>query len=143
LCDNLLLQKNVQSLCENTVFLCVNPIDPFNKSTLPAVQNDDLELLKLVLAAVNSSGEMKGGKSALGFSQCDFNIVSNLLRTLQVKQVYLYNLAKSWKELAGQVQVQKGAEFTDGGQNRVDASGQMPFPLLVDYEEMTLFRTKR
>ena len=133
-------------MCENTVFLCVNPIDPFNKSTLPAVQNDDLELLKLVLAAVNSSGEMKnvqGGKSALSFSQCDFNIVNNLLRTLQVKQVYLYNLAKSWKDLAGQVQVQKGSEFTDGGQNRVDASGQMPFPLLVDYEEMTLFRTKR
>jgi len=28
LCDNLLLQKNEQSLCENTVFLCVNLIDP-------------------------------------------------------------------------------------------------------------------
>jgi len=28
LCDNLLLQKCVQSLCEMTVFLCVNLIDP-------------------------------------------------------------------------------------------------------------------
>ena len=28
MCDNLLLQKNIQSLCENTVFLCVNLIDP-------------------------------------------------------------------------------------------------------------------
>jgi len=28
LCDNLLLQKCVQSLCEITVFLCVNLIDP-------------------------------------------------------------------------------------------------------------------
>jgi hypothetical protein len=34
LCDNLLLQKNVQSLCENTVFLCVNLIDPNPESTL-------------------------------------------------------------------------------------------------------------
>ena len=32
LCDNLLLQKNVQSLCENTVFLCVNLIDPLGES---------------------------------------------------------------------------------------------------------------
>ena len=30
LCDNLLLQKNIQSLCENTVFLCVNLIDPLS-----------------------------------------------------------------------------------------------------------------
>jgi len=28
LSDNLLLQKNAQSLCEKTVFLCVNLIDP-------------------------------------------------------------------------------------------------------------------
>ena len=28
LCDNLLLQKRVQSLCSNTVILCVNLIDP-------------------------------------------------------------------------------------------------------------------
>ena len=28
MCDNLLLQKNVPSLCENTVFMCVNLIDP-------------------------------------------------------------------------------------------------------------------
>jgi len=32
LCDNLLLQKNLQSLCENTVFLCVNLIDPSDKT---------------------------------------------------------------------------------------------------------------
>ena len=33
LCDNLLLQKNTQSLCENTVFLCVNLIDPSLNNT--------------------------------------------------------------------------------------------------------------
>jgi len=31
LCDNLLLQKCVKSLCEITVFLCVNLIDPETK----------------------------------------------------------------------------------------------------------------
>jgi hypothetical protein len=30
MCDNLLLQKCAQSLCENTVILCVNLIDPIN-----------------------------------------------------------------------------------------------------------------
>ena len=31
-CDNLLLQKRAQSLCEMTVFLCVNLIDPNNNN---------------------------------------------------------------------------------------------------------------
>ena len=36
LCENLLLQKRVQSLCEITVFLCANLIDPSaTNPTLP------------------------------------------------------------------------------------------------------------
>ncbi len=33
-CDNLLLQKFVQSLCENTFILCVNIIDPLSSGNI-------------------------------------------------------------------------------------------------------------
>ena len=52
LCDNLLLQKCSQSLCEMTVFLCVNLIDPSN----------EWERGEKVQARVDAAGHAPGRK---------------------------------------------------------------------------------
>lgn len=123
-----------------------------------AVQNDDLELLKLVLAVVNNnidpnSVQSSGGssKSVMGFTQSDFNIVNNILKTLQTKQTYLYNLAmkrkylKEQKVLREQRQAKAGPvqEEVDGKADESRFMVQIPLPLFVEYEELLLFRTKR
>jgi hypothetical protein len=58
LCDNLLLQKNVQSLCENTVFLCVYLIDPSKKlhsdSDLAGLEASILERINHLIEEINA-----------------------------------------------------------------------------------------
>lgn len=122
----------------------------------PAVKNDDLELLKLVLAVVNNNIDPKsvqssgGSRSVMGFTQSDFNIVNNILKTLQTKQIYLYNLAmkrkylKEQRVLREQRQAKGGpVEEDDGKADESRFKVQIPLPLFVEYEELTLFRTKR
>lgn len=113
-----------------------------------AAQNDELELLKIVLAVVNGSSDPKLAKS--NFSQGDFNIVNNILRTLQIKQVYLYKMAmrcKSIKEEKMLKMHQGGGVSGDEDEMRVGKANEwlvdVPFSLVVDYEELSLIRTKR
>ena len=56
LCDNLLLQKNVPSLCENTVFLCVNLIEPSGKGLVSPEATD----LSLAASSIRTVVESEG-----------------------------------------------------------------------------------
>ena len=96
--------------------------------SMPVV-NDDLESLKIVLAVVNSAHLAL--KSSHNFTQSDFNIVNNILKTLQLKQVYLYNWAMRKRECK-----EKSCDESL-------LSMRIPFPLLVEYEEMVLFHSKK
>ena len=56
MCDNLLLQKNVPSLCENTVFLCVNLIEPSGKGLVSPEATD----LSLAASSIRTVVESEG-----------------------------------------------------------------------------------
>jgi hypothetical protein len=95
---------------------------------LSTKQNENFELLKIILSVVHSTGVTSFGQS--NFSECDFNIVNNILKALQVRQVYLYNFLMRKKMLK---------------QDRI-ANGKClsaPVPLLVEYEELCLFNAKK
>jgi hypothetical protein len=62
----------------------------------------NIELMELILNNNSSNGYMGlsgGSNSGLTFDQSDMNIVLNLLKTLQIKQIYMYNLAMHNKKL--------------------------------------------
>jgi len=123
------------------------PVGLFNRRgsrpsvvTTAKTTNEDLELLKIVLTVIGQTtlgADVSGGKIAKAmFSQSDFNIVTNLLRTLSVKQIYLFKLAmrcKKWKE-------------EKKSQNKKPdkvLSEEIPVPLVLDYEEVSLMKMKR
>ena len=69
LCDNLLLQKCVQSLCEITVFLCVNLIDPASNNN----NNNDRQTKKQSMMSSSISGsppDSMGSSSSLVSIEC-------------------------------------------------------------------------
>jgi hypothetical protein len=123
----------------------------------------NVELLKLVLSdASHLCHTSQSG--ALNFDHSDMNIVLNLLKTLQIKQIYIYNLAMHNKKLmeirdemkgektrqqqqesSGNETVVKAMSGSSSNQTFCTSSyvqnlntllkTEIQFPLLVEYEE--------
>ena len=74
LCDNLLLQKCVQSLCEMTVFLCVNLIDPaFNHVNVGIDLVDLNDNAPVAFDVPEFVVYEQGRKRLLGFNSSDWD----------------------------------------------------------------------
>lgn len=118
--------NNQLSLTKNTSQLG----RPFN------AQNDNLELLKILLSALHNNTHKSD------FSQSDFIIVNNLLKTMEIKQIYLYNLAMQKKFLK---EHKEKNDYSNSPriQNYNIQYAQIPYPLLVDFEEIMVFHSKK
>ncbi len=125
------------------------PVGLFNRRRSSAVggvatRNDELELLRIVLAVVGQTsggGEGKGAKAV--FSQSDFNIVSNILRTLSLKQIWLYELMMRCKREREERLRKGGAGAGEGKRPERAWSEEIPAPLFLDYDDVSLIRLKR
>ena len=59
----------------------------------------DIEFLRLILSNSSTSSVYSNFASSFNFDKSDMNIIRYLLRTLKIKQVYIYNLAMHKKKL--------------------------------------------
>jgi len=124
--------------------------DSQNKQLVPTNNNNnnnnnDSELLKIVVALVdlaskhslvenNNSNKFEGLSS---FDQTDFNIVNHILKSLQMKQLYLYDLAIKQKNKL------KKEQQTSQETPNLAHTHETQFSLLVDFEELTIFNSKK
>jgi hypothetical protein len=122
--------------------------DSQNKQLVPTNNNNnnnDSELLKIVVALVdlaskhslvenNNSNKFEGLSS---FDQTDFNIVNHILKSLQMKQLYLYDLAIKQKNKL------KKEQQTNQETPNLAHTHETQFSLLVDFEELTIFNSKK
>ena len=140
------------------------------QNSVTSFSEDDFELLKVVLALVdlnmtnsrhnlnsNTNSSSNSGTSSpaqfnlnSNFDQTDFNIVNYFLRSLQMKQLYLYDLAMRKKKLKETSQLNKALNVAESIQascsttsNLLNEKNEIQFSLLVDYEELTVFNSKK
>lgn len=134
------------------------------KSSVSSSTEDDFELLKVILALVefnttkstvaanannNSVNSNTHSPSNLNsnFDQTDLNIINHILRTLQIKQLYLYDLAMKKKlvkenHLKLDKDVANNSNTSNTNKSNI-TSNEIQFSLLVDYEELTTFYSKK
>ena len=144
------------------------------QNSLTSFSDDDFELLKVILALVdlnmtnskhnlnsNTNSSSNSSTSSPGqlnlnsnFDQTDFNIVNYFLRSLQMKQLYLYDLAIRKKKLKETSQINKATKLVNTvaetsqasfstTSNLLNENNEIQFSLLVDYEELTVFNSKK
>lgn len=84
------------------------------------------------------------------FEHSDLNIVTYLIKSLKIKQVFMYNLAIRKKKLHEMPKQSRRKSLLLSGE--IDASetsetyfsdSELQIPLLIDYEELTLFNSKK
>jgi hypothetical protein len=108
-------------------------MNPFNYLTSSALSMTSGSNSSLTNNNNNTTGQM-GTVFLKNINSCDFDIVMNILRTLRIKQIYLYQLANTRKS-QGHNQNQK--------QQIINESKQMiQYPLFVEYEEIFTFSNK-
>lgn len=140
---------------------------------------DDIDLMRIILAqaqsqnffsylssnsstnslpynAIKATSTFINSQNLCHFDQCDLNIVNYLLKSMKIKQIYLYNLAqhkkklKEFKKMRKEqlFQQQKGAAST---LNNIDSTNyanlhfdtNIQLPLLIEYEEMVLIHANK
>lgn len=118
-------------------------------------RNDiDLNLLKAILATVTISNSQTNTTSP-SFDASDLKIVLYILKTLKIKQIYLYNLALHKKELkqlsnrqkcvkqTNLIQISDGLNGSLNGNSKTLVKTDIQFPLLIEYEELSSFSDKK
>ncbi len=125
LCDNLLLQKCVQSLCEITVFLCVNLIDPTKKAVLKKIE-DELEKMEQQQDATGLSKHKVKSKNSF---KNGFKIIDRLFSTgnrSADKQKSGNKQISVSPDSANNIQINFSASFRNSS-SQLDTYQELPF----------------
>ena len=149
------ISSSISSLASSLIGLNNNNFQ--RKSSLSTLnQNDDYEMLKMIVAYSNSS--LNPDKSlnyqlnpVIYFDLCDFNIVTFIIKTLRVKQIYLYNMALRKRKMGKLEGEMRSINVLDNeiendemhGESTEMGFNETQMPLLIDYEEITCFIAKK
>lgn len=105
--------------------------------------NNKFELLKMLLSTINYDSNSDKNSLKSEFSNSDFIIVKNLLKTIQIKQIYLYNIAMQNKFEKKDLK-EKNENSTSLSVRMHDTQcEQIPYPLIIDFEEISVFTQKK
>jgi hypothetical protein len=152
-----------------------NKIERLSNSSISYLY-DDIDLMRLILAqaqsqnffsylpsnsnmssvpynAIKTTSSYINSQNLCHFDQCDLNIVSYLLKSMKIKQIYLYNLAQHKKKLKEFKKMRKEQLFQQkGGSTLVNIDSNyanlhfdtnIQLPLLIEYEDMVLIHANK